>query len=192
MPLRHCTLHHFVPPVTSMAAARQALRVKARAAHLNLADSRAHLHLCLHRNKPRVASHSTAGRPLDCRSRLTEGSRAARRRELRRRNAGGRNPAGRRHHHSRARRGPAAPAPTPRAVARVAPAHAWQNAAVGLHQPCRLLEPLARCALALVGVPPERCRRPPPAVPAPRRVEPMARCLCRRAGAPPAIARAGE
>ena len=87
--LRHCTLHHFVPPVTSMAAARQALRVKARAAHLNLADSRAHLHLCLHRNKPRVTSHSTAGRPLDCRSRLTEGSRAARRRELRRRNAGG-------------------------------------------------------------------------------------------------------
>ena len=116
MPLRHCTLHYFVPPVTSMAAARQALRVKARAAHLNLADSRAHLHLCLHRNKPRVASHSTAGRPLDCRSRLTEGSRAARRRELRRRNAGGRNPAGRRHHHSRARRGPAAPAPTPRAA----------------------------------------------------------------------------
>ena len=79
---------------------------------------RAHLHLCLHRNKPRVASHSTAGRPLDCRSRLTEGSRAARRRELRRRNAGGRNPAGRRHHHSRARR-PAAPAPTPRVAARV-------------------------------------------------------------------------
>jgi hypothetical protein len=39
VPLRHCTLHPFVPPVTSMAAARQALRVKARAAHLNLADS---------------------------------------------------------------------------------------------------------------------------------------------------------
>ena len=95
VPLRHCTLHHFVPPVTSMAAARQALRVKARAAHLNLADFRAHLHLCLHRNKPRVASHSTAGPPLDCRSRFTEGSRAARRRELRRRIAGGRNPAGR-------------------------------------------------------------------------------------------------
>ena len=69
---------------------------------------------------------------------------------------------------------------------------AWQKAAVGLHQPCRLLEPLARCALALIGVPPERCHRPPPAVPAPRRVEPMARCLCRRAGAPPAITRARE
>jgi len=45
-----------------MAAARQALRVKARAAHLNLADFRAHLHLCLHRNKPRVATALQGGR----------------------------------------------------------------------------------------------------------------------------------
>jgi hypothetical protein len=50
------SLQYFAPRVTSMAAARPALRIAARAAHL---------HSRLRCNKPRVAGHSTAGRPFD-------------------------------------------------------------------------------------------------------------------------------
>ncbi len=74
MPLRRSTLHQFVPGVTLMADSRPALRVAARAAHLHLTDSRAHLHLCLRRNKQRVAGHSTAVRLFSCRSRPAERS----------------------------------------------------------------------------------------------------------------------